>query len=351
MNKTVYLFELSSPYQSKDESAPPTEFRMFKYGINGAYKMGEGDKEIPFDQADAQRLVAAFADAGVDLLIDYEHQSLDGLTGPKAAAGWIKKLEMRDDGLYATQIEWTPRAEQMLMAREYRFFSPAVEYDDSGEMCRMLPAALTNLPALKQISALMNSIIAEKDKPMSDEKVETLNATENFALRAKDEEIARLKKEKTELEVNTLLDKAVESGRLAPAKRAELFAMVETIGVNGLKMIINSMPQVLPTPAVQATSAENKDELSAVEKQLARQIGVSFVAFAEQKKLTSLRLSASKGLTDVAYEKNALLSRTIDETASKENARKQLTLSGARSSMKLVPDKVNLGYAVNKQGE
>lgn len=352
MTKSVYVFDLNSPYPGTDKL--PDSFRLFAYGTNRAYKLGEGDKEIPFNQNDAQKLVAAFMDAGVDLLIDYEHQSLDGHTGPKAAAGWIKALEMRDDGLYATQVEWTPHAMEMLKAKEYRYFSPAVEYDESGEMCRMLPAALTNLPALKQINALMNNIITQaKDKTMSDEKVETLNAAEILSqAKAMKEEIERLKKEKQDLEVNSILDKAVESGRLAPAKRAELFGMVETVGVNGLKMIVNAMPTVLPTPAAQAHSVETKtDELSAVEKQLARTIGVSFEQFAVEKKATVARLSVSKGLTDVAYSKNALLDRTIDDTKSKAEARKLTVLSAARSSMNLTPDQVNLGYAVNKQGE
>lgn len=50
--------------------------------------------------ADAQALretVAAFEALGRDMVVDYEHQTLSGSEAP--AAGWIKALEAREDGL------------------------------------------------------------------------------------------------------------------------------------------------------------------------------------------------------------------------------------------------------------
>lgn len=349
MAKSILVFDLQNPYLSVDEKSSelPTEFRLFHYGSNRAYKMGEGDKEIPFNQKDAHRLIAAYLDAGVDLLIDYEHQSLDGMAGQKPAAGWIKKLEAREDGLYATQVEWTPRAMQMLKDKEVRYFSPAVEYNENGEMCRMLPAALTNLPALKGINALMNSIIANKDKTMSDENktVETLNAAEALSqVKAAKEENEKLRKQIQDMEVNTILDKAVAEGKLAPAKRAELYSQVDALGLTGLKLVVSNLQPALKTVAVESVEEKtvNSTELSDFEKGLARSFGLSLDAFGAAKKVTAQRFAAAKiSKSDTEYAKNPVLNKTIDENPSKELARKTEYLSAARTSMNLVADKPN----------
>ncbi len=57
------------------------------------------DDREPFkvDEQALMAMVAAFQSRGVDLVIDYEHQSLQGERAP--AAGWIKGLEARPDGL------------------------------------------------------------------------------------------------------------------------------------------------------------------------------------------------------------------------------------------------------------
>lgn len=354
---TVLFLDLQSPYVNvkEDHSGDvPSEFRLFQYGVNKAYKMGEGDKEIMFDQADASRLVAAYGEAGVDLVIDFEHQSLDGMTGPKAAAGWIKHLEMRDDGLYATGVEWTPRAMQMLKDKEYRYFSPAVEYNDEGEMCRMLPAALTNLPALKGIQALMNSIIASnndahKDNNMSEKQneVEALSATETLSqLKAMKEEVEKLRKEKFDMEVNSILDKAVSEGRLAPAKRQELHSQVETLGLAGLKLVVSNLPQIVKASATapKGEDVQKTEELTAFEKSLARQIGVSQAAFAAQKRITAERLGVAKNISgDVQYQKNEYLAQTLTMSdRAIEKMRETTVVKYAASKFNMLPDTANV---------
>ena len=315
MQKNILIFDLTSPYQN-DEL--PTEFRLFQFGVNKAYKLGDGDKEIAFCQDDAERLIAAYTEAGVDLLIDYEHQSLDGLTGSKPAAGWIKSLETREDGLYATGVTWTPKAVEMLKSKEYRYFSPAVEYDDEGNMIRMLPSALTNLPALKGIKALMNSLInIEKDKPMANEtKIETLDATEALSQVSQLKlEVEKLRKEKVEMEVNALLDKAVVEGRLAPAKRQEFFSQVETIGVNGLKFMLGQLPVITKASAQEPGNVAKIEELSDEEKKIAAMIGVSYEAFSAHKKVTAQRLATCKA---VANETDIRKFPVLDNTKAKE---------------------------------
>jgi phage I-like protein len=70
------------------------------------------------------------------------------LKGPVPAAGWIKDLQVRDDGIWG-QVEWTGRAAAMLAAKEYRFISPSIRFDAAiREIMRITGAGLVHKPNL-----------------------------------------------------------------------------------------------------------------------------------------------------------------------------------------------------------
>lgn len=102
--------------------------------------------------SNAGAIIQAAAAQANDLVIDYEHQSMqaskNGQLAP--AAGWFKRLEWRDgEGLFAVDVRWTARASEMIVAREYRYISPVFSFDPkTGEVTRLFSAALTNTPAL-----------------------------------------------------------------------------------------------------------------------------------------------------------------------------------------------------------
>lgn len=76
-----------------------------------------------FRLGDGAAVIAASQAGGVDLPIDYEHQADDPdrqKNGPVPAAGWIKALELRADGIWG-RVEWTATAKNMVAAREYRY--------------------------------------------------------------------------------------------------------------------------------------------------------------------------------------------------------------------------------------
>lgn len=85
------------------------------------------------------------------LPVDYEHQT-DYATQngqPAPAAGWIKELAPRADGIWG-RIEWTAKAAAHLASREYRFISPVFNYHPTtGEATALLRAGLTNVPNLE----------------------------------------------------------------------------------------------------------------------------------------------------------------------------------------------------------
>jgi phage I-like protein len=82
--------------------------------------------------------------------VDYDHQiDMAQKNGqPAPAAGWIKQLQARADGLWGL-VEWTAKASAYLDAKEYRYLSPVFNHTPSGEVTRLLRAALTNNPALE----------------------------------------------------------------------------------------------------------------------------------------------------------------------------------------------------------
>lgn len=131
--------------------APPSEFRIFKRGVNSSVK---GD--FLFDDQAAELVMAAYAEHGVELTIDYDHHTLLTGSGVKAiSAGWFA-LELRDGDLWACNVRWTPAATAHLEAGEYRYMSPLFHSDmQTGRIEKVLDVALTNTPALFDIDALV----------------------------------------------------------------------------------------------------------------------------------------------------------------------------------------------------
>lgn len=66
---------------------------------------------------------AQIAERGVDLVVDYEHQTLTGDRAP--AAGWVKEL-FAEYGHIKARVEWTLPAKQYLENKEYRYLSPVI---------------------------------------------------------------------------------------------------------------------------------------------------------------------------------------------------------------------------------
>lgn len=121
---------------------------------------------------DGAAVLAAFERGGIDLPIDYEHQTLEAAdkAGPVPAAGWIKQLEVRDGALWG-RVQWTPKAAHLIAQREYRFLSPVFRHDKTGRVLALEGAGLTHYPNLDlQPVAHRAATTAEGDSSMSDLK-------------------------------------------------------------------------------------------------------------------------------------------------------------------------------------
>lgn len=111
--------------------------------------------EFEVDEESFEAMKAQIAQRGVDLVVDYEHQTLSGAQAP--AAGWVKELIL-SDGKIKARVEWTDKARQYLENKEYRYLSPVINVRKSDHKAMgMHSIALTNTPAIENMEAIVNS--------------------------------------------------------------------------------------------------------------------------------------------------------------------------------------------------
>jgi phage I-like protein len=156
----------------------------------GQVELVDRPEPLEVDPESLTVMVGAFRSRGVDLVIDYEHQSLKGRQAP--AAGWIKDLEARADGLWA-RVEWTSQAREYLLNREYRYFSPVLQLDpESRRPLALMQVGLTNVPAIKRLPPLVAKW--QGAAPEQEEAVAQVpNQTPEDAAKKTDNEMEKLK--------------------------------------------------------------------------------------------------------------------------------------------------------------
>ena len=256
----------------------------------------------------AERLISKIAAKVNDLLIDYEHQTLETENNGKEApaSGWIKpgSLEYRPGrGIFATDYRWTAKAKSFIENDEYRFLSPVFKYSKAtGEVLDLLHIGLVNSAAIDG----MDQVAAAKFTPQPNQEIQMdelkkllglkqnateedvlaackanqdllkTNETEIDALKAKvqegDTEVAALKAKsgkadpakftpnevvedlKTQVaalkatvdngEVEELVTVALKNGQLIPAQEKWARELAKEHGVAALKSYVDSAPQI-----------------------------------------------------------------------------------------------------------
>lgn len=150
------------------------------------------------DAAIAARVIADTDAAADQIVIDYEHQTLEAAKNgqPAFAAGWFKQLEWREgDGLYAVNVRWNERARAAIAAGEYRYISPVFTYDKkTGAVLAIQMAALTNFAALDGLDDLVARAAARFQPDASGKEEDTVDRTKlinllGLAENATDDEI------------------------------------------------------------------------------------------------------------------------------------------------------------------
>lgn len=147
-------------------------------------------RDMVVDEESARAVIEAFAAHGVDLPIDYEHQTLGGEyaspDGTAPAAAWIKSLQPEPGvGIWAN-VEWTQRGAELVRAKEYRYLSPvAMVRKSDGKVMALQSVALTNTPAIVGMQPVVN-----KESDMDQSKFDSARWFLNLEALATNEEIA-----------------------------------------------------------------------------------------------------------------------------------------------------------------
>ncbi|MBK8913590.1 MAG: hypothetical protein IPM64_03145 [Phycisphaerales bacterium] len=188
---------------------PVTEFLLLPFGfvqVDGPL----AGRDFEFTRRHALGAVRWFERIGRKLAIDYEHQSLDGRAarddGLRPAAGWISRLDVREDGLWATGVTWTARATELLRSGEYRYFSPVIYWTDREytDVAALGPVALTNDPALCGVAPLT---AGRATGPAADADPQT--------------QIAALRAQLTAHAADAFIAEGLRSGRIVESTRAD----------------------------------------------------------------------------------------------------------------------------------
>ncbi|HRP26516.1 phage protease [Thauera sp.] len=216
--------------------------------------------------ADSAATLIATSTGKGRFVIDYEHQSLKaGANGqPAPAAGWFKVMEWRDgEGLFATDVEWTDKAAQMIQSGEYRYLSPVLDYDrETGVITRLVSAALTNTPALdgmEEVAALSlttdtrgssevreytNTATAQIEALVrsSREALEALKQKTDEALKAQSE-VSTLRQEIEAARIEATIEDALNGARLLPGQ-VEAARRLGKVDFEALSQLLDRPPLV-----------------------------------------------------------------------------------------------------------
>lgn len=170
--------------------------------------------EFDVDEESLAAMKEQIAQRGVDLVVDYEHQTLTGERAP--AAGWVKEL-FAEDGHIKARVEWTIPAKQYLENKEYRYLSPVITVRKSDNKATGLHSlALTNTPAIAGMTPIVNSSTFQGGETNMNELIKKIAAALGLGEDADEEQI--LTALSACVEENKALKEAAEGGK-APDKK------------------------------------------------------------------------------------------------------------------------------------
>lgn len=185
------------------------------------------------DEESYNAMKAEMQRRGIDIVIDYEHQTLQDVQAP--ASGWVKELIYTPEAIIA-KVEWTPKAKEYLQNKEYRYLSPVVlTRKKDSKAVALHSLALTNTPAINGMFAIVNSANIQitnnntGGKEMDLQKIKELlglpaDATEEAVMNALVKKLQSAEKEEEE----------GEQGK-EEAKETEVVANSVILGLLGLQ--------------------------------------------------------------------------------------------------------------------
>lgn len=225
---------------NKENLVKVSNDKPIKVAVIGEWK-GHNNGSFKVSEEDLDSMIKYFNEKKIDLVIDYEHQSLKNEKAP--AAGWIKELYLENGSLMA-KADFNDEAKNYIASKQYRYLSPVFEFNTkdnkSGELvrARLHSVALTNTPFIDELGELIankNKVGRGRDAPLvkskikkgeeMDEKINELEKNilalkdENSNLVAQNETLKKQSEESAKELVNTLVDNALSSGKIANSQK------------------------------------------------------------------------------------------------------------------------------------
>lgn len=304
--RAVHVVSLLLPAAPEGALDPPEWVELIPAGTFSG-RDGRGPYILDIDA-----VLSAFERGGIDLPIDYDHQTLEAeaKAGPVPAAGWIKALEARDGAIWG-RVAWTPRAAELIVHHEYRFLSPVFRHDKQGRVLALEGAGLTHYPNL-DITPVAHqkgdtdmtdlSPIAAALGVEGEPTVETLAAhaarLKEAATRQPDpaewvpmsqhkavaDELARLQAQIAAEKAEAAVREAMSAGKLAPAMKDWALEYAKR-DPEGFAAFATKAPVIVAPPSDKAPNvASNADTLTEEDRIACQLLGMSEADFAAHKK-------------------------------------------------------------------
>lgn len=265
MDSKYIILSNALPFEESGYSAQTSQ-KLVKLLPLGLVHSTKGDFLV--DSESFQSIRCKFTERQLQIPIDYEHQTLKDMQAP--AAGWIKDIVLKSDGIYGA-VDWTERATEYLKNREYKYISPVVTLRNTDRKAVDLhSAALTNTPAIDAMTP-----VAYSDKPSegSADQAEVGNGGKNtmealaallqldpsatmediyqaVAALMEGQEVLKLKADAYQFEVarmkadNVVLE-ALKDGKVLPFQRDWAFQSAMN-DLDSFTLWLKTAPQVVP---------------------------------------------------------------------------------------------------------
>lgn len=142
-----------------DEGGMPEWYLIFREGESTLEAAGT----YLVDRAAWEAVKAGLDRRGVEIVVDYEHQSLSG--GKAPAAGWCRDWRYTDGVGIEAKIDWTEEAAGYLATSQYRYFSPVFYVNKrDGRLVGIESLALTNTPKTNHLKPLLAKLGAQQQQ-------------------------------------------------------------------------------------------------------------------------------------------------------------------------------------------
>lgn len=209
-----------------------------KIGVSGKWD-GHSGGTFEMNQTIFEQMVTNYEQAGIDIVVDYEHQTLWGSAAP--AAGWINKIPLSlkaENGELLAQIDWTDKAKAHILAKEYRYLSPVFapntlsQTDASNIGWTLHSVALTNKPFLEELGEVrLNKLTRTnqtKEEGTMTKEEELAITAENEKLKADNEALKTQNQQHADAQAEAKVDAAIAAKKLHPDQKESALKMCKS---------------------------------------------------------------------------------------------------------------------------